>query len=459
MRRRTPSRSDEPPQGGSEAEHGHAPRSRGPQPEAPDFLAWSTRLGRQKHAQFAGLLTLATAALPVLNQWTSKGYFVRLAPWLMAVHHALQGLVILILMLALIPDHSARLAKPRREAALFAERVQCQFYEYFRYVWFTWFLLYAVMASFAFVVQSSIDEEWNGGGKGREQARAGFVDYLISHLGVEARVISPKLSDSAVAMPPRAADARGSACGAVAAVGEVVGRRAAIAEVVRGLAIGEDVVRRAVDAADDRDLLHPGRSGEPIVGQLRRFRNLFLVQDLLVNLFGNLQTLALFACYYVLLGRRDPGTNAPARPPLAYPGLAVFLLALLEFVGVVGSMHLHSLRVFTWLTSMFGGVMMAMTFSLLVDRRMATPEWIAVCLYAYAVSQGASTLPTATLAERVTGAVIYTGYLLGKLLFYAYTLWLLRSGLLLFAIHVRVAAGSRDERSRARFLEDRVVVR
>jgi hypothetical protein len=449
-------------------------------------------------------LTLATAALPVLNQWTSKGYFVRLAPWLMAVHHALQGLVILILMLALIPDHSARLAKPRREAVLFAERVQCQFYEYFRYVWFTWFLLYAVMASFAFVVQSSIDEEWNGGGKGREQARAGFVNYLISDLGVEAREISPRLLDPATPASGGGSAGDSGAAGLPVdrprgAVGEGDGREGANAKAgetparppapgtgevgsgkadaarlpgdsprsagpfdasrVRDVAIGEDVVRKAVDAADDRDLLHPGRSEATIIGQLRRFRNLFLVQDLLVNLFGNLQNLALFACYFVLLGRRDPGTNAPARPPLAYPGLAVFLLALLEFVGVVGSMHLHSLRVFTWLTSMFGGVMMAMTFSLLVDRRMATPEWIAVCLYAYAVSQGASTLPTATLAERVTGAVIYTGYLLGKLLFYAYTLWLLRSGLLLFAIHVRVAAGSRDERSRARFLENRVVVR
>lgn len=448
------------------------------------FRGWLAGIGRQRVAQLVAVVTAVNVALSLFkafSQWSLPNYASVIAPWIMAIHHSMQAFVILVLLLNLIPDRFAKLTEKRNESFKFSMQVQSQFYNWFRLVWIAWFFLYTVMAFLAFGLQMSINERLNSplvattsieraqveagvpvptetvetqdGEKNKNRqiqppqisAKQNFFTYIRSNFELD---LTKELAKKKKMANVRVVDKSKK---------ESKPAKSEMELLIDESLVDESMVRKAVAAMEDIQLegvkdLPESKS----LSFLRDFQRIFILQSVLTHFFGNIQTLAFFACYFVLLCQQKPHIVGSDLSALPFLSVIVFLLTLCEVMMVFLGSHYHSLYIFDWTTALFGGVSMAMLYSRLESRKLGAPGWLVAILFAYAVLQGADTLPDVSLPQKIIASLVFTGYLIAKVLFYFYVLWLLQSGLLLFFIYSRVSKADEDERERKRFLAEHV---
>lgn len=393
------------------------------------FRKWLVTLGKSRPAQLLAIVTAVNAGLNMLNAWNLPEVLKHLSPWLMAVHHSLQALVILALMLFLVPNRCAEITGMKDEALEFAANVQDQFYAYFRWIWISWFFLYVVMAFLAFGIQSMIVGYTTPPTKTDSNQNPDLIGYvktnLVSYLKSENdEQLSGAFLDEMAKSP--------------------------------NTSIDESFIRKSVRSLEDAEYQGKVLPHSKELALLKDFRRIFILESFLKHLFGNLQTLAFISSYFVLLCKKRNHSHSADLGAVPFLLVIVLLLALCELMMIVLNSHYHTLQIFNWLTSIFAGVSMALLYSRLESRRLDGPGWVTSILFAYAVLQIADTLPQVTIAEKVLKSVVYSGYLIGKLVFFVFVLWLLESGLMLYYIYSRIVSISTDEQARRTFLLEHV---
>ena len=155
------------------------------EPNEDTFRGWVLRLWRERYVRIAASGTAVNLMIAALK-YVALGRLPWLATWSMTIHHALQAIVILVLLLVLYPDRFARPRDLHRQPYRALHRTQNLFYEYWRLLWFTWFLLYMVLAGFSFAIHSKLESEINSA----EDRRTAFIVYLSEQQGLEPREIS-----------------------------------------------------------------------------------------------------------------------------------------------------------------------------------------------------------------------------------------------------------------------------
>ena len=164
-----------------------------------------------------------------------------------------------------------------------------------------------------------------------------------------------------------------------------------------------------------------------------------------------------FCCYYVLLCRADRTTGEPVRPPLAYFAVVLFLLAFFEFIVIQTNAHLHDLSIFRWVSAFSGGVAMALFVGRLEGTRLGALSWSAPVFYFYAVATAGWVLEGDVALPRPFAYVLYSSYLVLKVVLFFLVLWLLQTGRMLYHIYWLRRAGRREDQLRTRFLHDSVI--
>jgi hypothetical protein len=412
------------------------------------FQKWLGRMVRARFAQIVAVGVAIHAGLGIFVQWKSvldlSTLLAGVSPWITAVHHSMQAFIILILLLTLISDYRAKLVGEETKTWQFAVRVQSQFYTWFRGVWFAWLFLYSVMAVSAFASQYSIDKALNQETDASRKHRKNFIHYASSILKLDWAIEANDDKNKERAEGSIRID-ESKVIGAITKMEDIE------ATANRSIAREKNDAERARLNNKITDL-----TNSEVYADLVSFRRGFALRDVVIHFVGNCQTLAYFACYIVLLCKCKAGTNGADLSELLFLGVVVFVLTVADVLGYIFDMHLHYHSFFGFAESLFGGIAMAMLYSRLESRRLGAPPWLMALLFTYAVIQLPGNMPVVSTLDQIRASLLFTLYLIAKVLFYFYVRWLFNSGLLFYYIHSRVANADTDDQERREFLAKHV---
>jgi hypothetical protein len=221
--------------------------------------------------------------------------------------------------------------------------------------------------------------------------------------------------------------------------------------------VKERYVRRAIDAWESTGERAKAPGQHEAVGtdvirqQLRSFYKLLRYRDLFENALNNCQTLASYLCYFVLA--YPASAVAAAKAPLPYGLLVVAMLAILQAFGILGEVQNKHLAFFGTVSAVAGGVVFALFFARLESKRFKAPTVLIAALYFYAVWQTRWALERDPSASEGMTDFTYGIFLVFKMLFFFYILWLLQSGHMLYYFHHVLALVRQEDNERAEFAQ------